>query len=437
MKTATAKRIIAEWLEEQAIPPLIRRDVPSVHIETLSEILAIVGPRRSGKTFYMFQLIQDLLAGSTYTKQDILFVDFEDYRLMDFTAADVESFLVAFNQLTGKDPAFIFFDEIQHLSGWNRMLRTLHNQRKYRVVVSGSNSELLSREISTELRGRYRDVLMLPFSFREALRFRGVEPTEASLLTPARGNVMRVFDEHLEVGGFPEVLRKESPRERRQLLQSYYRTIFYKDIQERHNIKARHVLESMMQYCLDVYSDLFSISGFERVLKAGDMPGSKRTIANYLQYLEEAFFLIVNDKFSYSPRRRLMNPKKVYLLDVGFTFLSTEFSENKGKTIENVVAIELFRRQQEVFYHRGKHECDFVIKQGTRCVSAIQVCWELNDGNWPREVRGLLEAMDLWRVKQGMILTYDEDRAIEYKGRRIAVLPVWKWLLQGGDEPER
>lgn len=429
MKTGAAKRVIAEWLEEQTLPLIVRRDVPAVNLEHLSDILAIVGPRRAGKTFYMFQLIQDLLAPSKFAKDDILFVDFEDYRLTDFVAGDMESLLVAFNQLTGKYPSFLFFDEIQHLPGWSRVLRTLHNQHKYRIVVSGSNSELLSREISAELRGRYRDFLMLPFSFKEMLRFKNIEHTGRTLLTPARGKLIKVFDEYLQEGGFPEVLKRESAAEKKQLLQSYYRTIFYRDILDRHNIKAKYVLEAMMRYCLNIYSDLFSISGFEKVLKTGELPGSKRTISNYLQYLEEAFFLIVHDKFSYSARKRIMNPKKVYLLDVGFSFLSTEFSENRGKVLENVVAIELFRQQGEVFYHKDRCECDFVVKQGTKCTTAIQVCWDLTDKTQGRELNGLLEAMKACGARRGLILTYDEETTLRYKGHSISVQPVWKWLL--------
>jgi hypothetical protein len=199
---------------------------------------------------------------------------------------------------------------------------------------------------------------------------------------------------------------------------------------DRHNIKAKYVLETMMQYCLSVYSDLFSISSFEKVLKAASLPGSKRTISNYLQHIEEAFFLIVHDKFSYSPRKRIMNPKKVYLLDVGFSLLSTDFSENKGKVLENVVAVELFRRKKEAFYHKGRAECDFVVKQGMKCASAIQVCWELTEKNKDRELNGVVEAMKASGAKHGLILTYDDEATLRHKGHTVAVMPVWRWLLR-------
>jgi hypothetical protein len=429
MKTATALKILAEWLEEDKLPELVRREVQTIDLERLVDILAIVGPRRAGKTYFMYQLVRDILATGHYEHSDILFIDFEDYRLIDFQAADIDTLLAAFQQLTGKYPKFLFFDEVQHLPDWSRVLRTLHNRRKYRIIVSGSNSELLSREISTELRGRYRDLFMLPFSFRELLRYKDVAFSERTLHTPARGRILQVFDSYLKEGGFPEVVSRQTSSEKRQVLQNYYHTIFYRDILERYNIKAKYVLEAIMSYCLNSYADLLSISAFEKNLKKNDLPGSKRTISNYLHYLEEAFFLILNEKFSYSPRKRIMNPKKAYLMDTGFRFLSTDFSENRGKVLENAVAVELRRREEEVFYYKGRRECDFIIKRGTRPTLAIQVCWELHERNESRELKGLAEALRTFEIRDGLILTYDQEEERRIDEHRIPVLPVWRWLL--------
>jgi predicted AAA+ superfamily ATPase len=243
---------------------------------------------------------------------------------------------------------------------------------------------------------------------------------------------LKAFDEYLREGGFPEVLGKQTALEQKRVLQNYYRTIFYKDIIDRYNIKAKYVLEAMMQYALSTYSDLFSISAMAGRLKANDLPGSKRTISNYLHYMEEAFFLILNEKFSYSPRKRIMNPKKAYLLDVGFSFLATEFSENKGKILENAVAVEFYRREEEVFYHRARHECDFVIKRGTKPMLAVQVCWVLDDRTQDRELSGLVEAMSEHGIERGLILTYNQETKLNRNGFSVSVVPVWKWMLQPG-----
>jgi predicted AAA+ superfamily ATPase len=223
-------QVIAEWLRETVLPPLTPREELPLDLRKQRAILAVAGPRRAGKTYYLYQLIQSLLESKATSREDILFVDFEDYRLRGFGPPDIDTLFTVFQQLAGRHPRFLFFDEIQHLPDWNRILRTLHNRQRYTIVVSGSNSSLLSREIATQLRGRYEDLLMLPFSFREVLRFRKIAFDPVMLLTSQRGEVIRAFDDYLQFGGFPETLSKAEPSEKRRLLQTYYRTIFYKDI---------------------------------------------------------------------------------------------------------------------------------------------------------------------------------------------------------------
>lgn len=431
MNQAAVRQVIAEWLEDWSAPAMVPRNVEHPDIARMKNTLAVVGPRRAGKTFFMYQLVQQLLDSKACSRNEILFVDFEDYRLIDFSASDIGDLLAIFQQLAGNPPKFLFFDEIQHLPKWSRVLRTLHNQRRYRLVISGSNSELLRREIATELRGRYRDLLMLPFSFAEFLKANGVTFTKRTFHTAGRGKIVGMLDRYLATGGFPEVVEEQGLKEKRRLLQDYFQTIFYKDIVDRYNIRAKYVLDTMMDYCLNTYSDLFSISRFEKQLKTAALPGSKRTISNYLKHLEEAFFLTATEKFSYSPRKRLMNPKKIYLMDTGFCALSTEFSENRGKRLENCVAVELLRRQDETFYFRGTRECDLIIKGGRKPVTAIQVCWELTPRNQEREVAGLCEAAESLGIDDAYILTYNQERTVQHRGRRFPVKPAWKWLLHG------
>jgi len=430
MKRDTLLAIIAEWLEEWEMPPLVSRHQPAIEPADLKRILAIVGPRRAGKTYFMYQLIQSLLQGNQYSKEHILFLDFEDYRLVDFTGDAMDELFAAFHQLAGRYPLFLFFDEIQNLPNWNRVLRTLHNRGQFRIIVSGSNSELLSSEIATELRGRYEDIILLPFSFREYLRYRDISYTPASLRTAARGNILAAFDDYIKHGGFPEVAMASNESEQRRLLQSYFKTIFYRDILERYNIKARYVLDALMSDILENYASLFSITRFEKQLKSNDLPGSKRTIANYFHYLTEAFFVIANEKFSFSPRQRTMNPKKAYLTDTGFAALGRPFTENRGRIIENIVAIELFRRGMEIYYFKNRNECDFIIKHGRRPTHAIQVCWELTNRNEKRELAGLADACRSLGLTSGIILTYGQDEEREKDGLKISVRPVWKWLLE-------
>ena len=423
------KNLVAEWLERESLPDMVDRTSYRIDVDQLSSILAVVGPRRSGKTWFMYQLIQRLL-NKGVQKKAILFVDFEDYRLIGIQPEDIDSILSSFYQMTNQYPAYLFFDEVHNLPQWSRVLRTLHNQNQYKIVVSGSNSSLLSQEIATELRGRYEDVLMLPFSYSELLQYKQISFGQSTFYTPKKGALLQVFDDYLKEGGFPEVVKKEHRTERKSLLQSYFQTLFYKDLLERYGIRSKYVLDSMMHYCLDIFGDLFSISKFANILSAADTPASKKTVSNYLHHLQETFFLIVNEKFDFSPRKRRMNPKKIYLLDCGFSALSIQFSENKDKFLENVVAIHLFRKREEMYYHKKEKECDFIIKRGKEVHTAIQVCWELNEKNRKRELAGLAEAMKLFRIKEGLILTYNQKELHQIEGINIPVMPTFQWLLE-------
>jgi predicted AAA+ superfamily ATPase len=428
MNPAVALAVVAEWLESETLPQLIPRDRPPFDLTRLTSILAVVGPRRAGKTFFMFQLMDDLLARRDTDRTDILFVDFEDHRFVGCTPSVVDSLLTGFNRLTGKYPTYLFLDEIQHLPEWSRVVRTLHNQRRYRIVISGSNSELLAREIATELRGRYRDLFMLPFSLSEILRSRNVTWSQTTVHTPRRGKLEAALDQYLTDGGFPEVFLTKDKSERQRILSSYYRTLFYRDILERESVRARHLLESMMSWFLSTYSDLFSISRFEKHIKTQGMSSSKRTIANYLHLLEEAFFIVTTSKFSYSARKRVMNPRKIYLIDPGFASLSPASPPNRGKLLENAVAIELLRREQAFSYFKGKRECDFIITRDRAPQRAIQVCWELNEGNRDRELDGLVEALRETDLAEGLVLTASQREDLVHHKKDIAIRPAWEWM---------
>ncbi len=429
MDAETLKRIIAEWLRGAELPALTPREQDVGDISRLRRILAVVGPRRAGKTWFLYQVISDLLGSNRASRSQVLFIDFEDYRLRGFRPEDMESLLAAFYQVSGEAPRYLFFDEVQRLPEWSRILRTLHNTRKYVIVVTGSNAELLGSEVASELRGRYEERLVLPFSLRELLRHRGVAWDPATLHTPESGLVTRVFDEYLRYGGYPEAVEVPEESGKRRLLQTYFDTVFYKDMVDRYGIRARHLLDLMMRNLLEGFGATFSISTFEKQLKAHGLAGSKRSIADYLRHLEGAFFVTTCEKFDFSPRKRTMTPKKVYLMDPGFALLGGAFTENRGRLLENVVALELFRTRRRAFYYKGTNECDFVVQEGTRVAEAWQVCWELAPSNEKRELAGLCEAMRELGARKGGILTYAHEGTRKVEGRSVPVIPVWKWLL--------
>lgn len=419
------KRIIVEWLE-RPLPDLVKRDI-ELRVDR-ENINAVIGPRRVGKTSLMLYTIKCLLGQSR--KEEILFVDFEDNRLTGISSRELDELFVAHREVTGIEPKYLFFDEVQEAPGWSKFVRRLHNSEKYCIVVSGSSSKLLSREIATELRGRYRSTLMLPFSFKEFLSLRGFEYDGKVQFSEKKGMLLSLLEEYLSYGGFPLVAKKSDLNDKKDLVKSYYETIFYKDIIERYKVKNIDIMEALMSHVLDNNSTMFSVSSFGKVLKEKGVKASKKTVSLYLKYLEDAFFVFSSQKFSYSSKVRSLNPKKIYLLDNSFqVFLSTNFSPDKGKLLEAVVMQELKRRNAQVFYFNEKKECDFIIKDG-RQLEAIQATYELNSNNKERETAGLAEALRQTKAEKGTILTMDQEEEINIEGKKIMATPVWKWLLE-------
>ncbi len=419
------KKIISGWYAK-SLPLLIERKDYSFQS---NDIVAIIGPRRVGKTFFMFQQIKKILLN--HHKEEVLFLDFEDNRFVGIKTEELDELFIAQKELSDKQLRFLFFDEIQEVKYWSKFLRRLHNENKYIIFISGSSSTLLSKEIATELRGRYKSIILLPFSFQEFLALKHFVYTAKVEFSDEKGRLLRYFEEYLHYGGYPELVTMTDAEERRIKVKSYFETVFYKDLVERHKITNYEVMGLLMNFLLNNCASLFSVSKFEAILKGRGLNVSKKTISLYLKYLEEAFFIYTVEEFSYSARKRMMRPKKVYLIDTIFvTLLSEQFSPDNGKLLENVVLGELKRKEKEVYFFKGQKECDFVVKRGNKIEQVIQVCYTLNEKNKDRELKGLKEAMDFFKLTEGFLLTQDQREDIIFEGKKVKVRPVWKWLLE-------
>lgn len=428
MDYEAAKTIVAEWLHREPIPDLIPRRYPSSEITPKGSVLAIVGARRAGKTFLMYQMASkvDVVGDSS------LLVDFEDYRLTSLIPGDMELLLRAHSELAGRPATHLFLDEVHRLPEWSRVIRTLCNRRRYHIVISGSNAKLLEREISTELRGRHTNRRMFPLSFAEYLDFTGLNVDRTMFYTEQSGQLSGALRSYLETGGFPEVVLSESNLRRSELLTSYFRTVFFNDLVERFDIQATRTLQRLMEYFLHSFSTIFSISKFTGRLKSEGISSSKKTVSAFLSYLEEAFFIHTGELCDPSVHKRRMNPRKVYLMDHGFAAIPLAYSENLGLLLENVVAVELLRRGHKFCYYKGRGECDFITGGDERDREAIQVCWALNETNRQREMNSLLEAGVRSRTSSCTVITANDKYTFEKDGRTIDVLPAWQWLLQIG-----
>jgi predicted AAA+ superfamily ATPase len=291
---------------------------------------------------------------------------------------------------------------------------------------------MLSTEIATELRGRGSSLTVFPYSFREFLNARrvDVEFSEKLLFSNKRGEIKRHFNDYSIKGGFPEIADQE---EYRDMLQQYFRTMFTRDMVERFKIRNIRQFGDFLKIQLSRFASLSSISNSEREMNALGYRLSKNTLMTYLGYARDVFLLFDVCKFDYKVTRQLRAPRKLYAIDHGLlNAVRFSVSEDKGRILENIAFLELRRRFEEMYYHAEKAECDFVIMSGRRITRCFQVCWSVEQKETlEREIKGLLEAMTAYRLKEGVILTNDEQADFEREGRKIAVRPLWYFALEG------
>ncbi|MCK9632696.1 MAG: ATP-binding protein [Methanoregula sp.] len=379
-------------------------------------IKVIIGPRRAGKSFFAIHH----LAGSD--SRAFGYVNFDDERLTGL--ADYDEIVAAVDSVYNK-PKALLLDEIQNLPQWELFVNRLARQG-YDLVITGSNSNLLSAELSTHLTGRYLQTVILPFSFGEYLRL-----TPHELTTQEK---VSALTEYAEGGGYPEPLVKKFPS--REYLATLFDSIVYKDIVKRFRIRSVQGIEDLSLYLLSNIASEYSYGSLARVTRSK----SAMTVQKYLGYLEEAFLFFSLSRFSFKVREQVAANKKIYCTDTGFVAAKAfRFSENRGKLYENLVAIALWKLRLQgsasVFYWKNarQEEVDFVMQQDGRVTALIQVCADLQDEKTrSREVRALLKASRELHCDNLVILSEREEKTetAEWFGMQgmVRYVPLWKWL---------
>ena len=278
------------------------------------------------------------------------------------------------------------------------------------VIITGSNAFLLSKELGTKLTGRHLNYELFPFSYKEMLKFKKFKQG------------LRSFEFYLKHGGFPDYLRLNNP----EILQELLNDILAKDIAARYNLKNMKLLKEIATYLLSNSGKEFSYNSLKNIFKLG----SVNTAISYVSYFEDSYLLFAVPRFDYSLKKQSVNPKKIYCVDNGFLLANSfTFSSNYGKLLENLVFTQLRRKHNDIYYFKQKNECDFVLREAGRVTAAIQVCYCLNDDNKERELNGLLEVLNKFKLKEGLILTYDQEDSLVIGKKKITVVPVWKWLI--------
>lgn len=390
----------------------------------LDHVVIITGVRRSGKSTLLKQILHK------YYGDDLYYIDFEDERLLDFTVADFNTLYEVFIELYDLKNIF-FFDEIQIIPEWELFVRRMHRE-KNKFFITGSNASLLSSELSTRLTGRHVTIELLPFSFREFLRyFRKDYSEESFLLSQEKAQLKRSFNEYLEHGGMPEYLEHRNPV----VLQSVYENILFKDVIVRYQIKAVKAMRELSLYLLSNTGSLISYTNLKNILDLGSL----NTVKDFVHYLQNAYLIFTLERFSYSVAEQTTAQKKVYAVDLGFVrHVAFQFSKNLGKYLENIVYLELRRRFKDLYYYRTKNnlEVDFLVRRGTTAVALIQVTQSLSNADTrEREIRALSVAMKELDIATGLVLTLDEEETLDVDAGEIQVMPIYRWLLEEQDNP--
>ncbi|GAB4367722.1 MAG: ATP-binding protein [Calditrichia bacterium] len=371
-----------------------RFQLASIDLES-SFIVILSGVRRCGKSTLLHQLMNKT--------ECFYYFNFEDPRAVNFEVADFNKLDQVFHEEFGKC-SYYFFDEIQNVPEWERFVRRLHDAGK-QVFITGSNASLLSRELGDRLTGRHLSYEIFPFSFQEMLSFTNAKRSVDSFLN------------YLELGGFPEYLKSGN----KHILHQLFRDIIIRDIVTRYQIRDYRVLMEMAIYLMSNTGNEFSYNRLKNQFGLG----SVNTVIAYLSYLEDGYLFFTVPRFSFSYSKQRAFSKKIYAVDTGLTVAnSASLIFDKGRLLENAVFLHLKKHSNEIFYYRNNSECDFLVKEEGKIKQAIQVCFQLNEDNVKREMKGLREAMQATGATEGMIVTLDQRDELE----GIPVLPAWEFI---------
>jgi len=379
-------------------------------------IVVVTGIRRCGKSIFSYLLEKN---------NKFTYINFDDERLSEVTGKELNKILEAFYELYG-DVEYIILDEIQNVSGWELFVSRLRRTKK--VILTGSNSNLFSGELATHLTGRYVDIKLFPFSFHEFLTLKGFQFSKA-YTTEERARIFSYLNDYLVLGGLPEVYKFGKA-----IAVKIYEDILTKDIVLRYKINKVGEFKNLAKYLISNSSEEVSFTKLSNILGVKHVS----TISKWVSYIENAFLIFRLERFDFKLKQQFIAPKKIYCLDTGVVdSIGFKFSENKGKILENSVAVELQRRKEknnlEIYYWKNarQNEVDFVIKQRTKVIQLIQATYissklEIKE----KRIKSLLKASKELKCNNLLVITWDYEAEERIDSKKIKFVPLWKWLLE-------
>ena len=417
----TIKEILLENRKEIESQQVVHRNI---EMEDFANYV-LIGVRRAGKSFMLYQQIQDnLKKGITW--DSMLYINFEDERLIGMTAQELNLILEVHGMMSAQRP-ILFLDEIQNIEGWDKFARRLADN-KYRVYITGSNAKMLSSDVATTLGGRYITKHILPYCFCEYLSANNIPYDDMSIATTSgRADVQRYFAEYFRFGGFPEGAQLASKRD---YLNSVYQKIYVGDIATRNKIDNLFSLRILFRKMAESVKQPTSFTRLTNIIASTGAKLGKATLINYIEYSKDAFLIYPIKNIADNLTNRETNPK-YYFVDNGI--ISILALDIDTSLLENMVAMELIRRygiDERVFFYNRNIEVDFYIPDAAL---AIQVSNNPHktDETWQRESTALVKLTKVLDCQRLLILSYDTEETVEVNGKTIEVMPVWKWLIQG------
>lgn len=388
----------------------------------------LVGIRQAGKSFLLYQRAKQIVQQGTNIR-NIVYIDFDDERLLGINASDLDQILQAYYSLQ-QDKPVLFFDEIQNVAGWEHFARRLANQ-KYRVFITGSNAKMLSRDISTTLGGRYIDDKVLPYSFPEYLGAMGIVLEDDWEYGQKKNVVQQKFQDYFYWGGFPELILYKN---KRSWLNSLYEKIILGDVVQRNGIKNEQALRLAVKKLAESVKQPVAYNRLANIIKSIGVSTNTASVINYIRYIKDACLLFTIENFASKFVEKETN-KKYYFMDNGL--LNIFLTDPESSLLENICAIDLFRKygsvddnlvEPQLYYYNKNVEVDFFVPNEDY---AVQVSVSLaNEDTKDREVKALLSLNKIHPLKRAEIITYDEEDTIQTESIQIDVIPVWKWLLR-------
>lgn len=420
----TIETILLEQIEELAATAqtvrCIRKEEALVNINSkLAQV--IIGVRRSGKSTLCFNILHN--AGVKYA-----YVNFDDERFEGMKSTELNDVLEVLYKINGNF-THLFLDEIQNIPGWHLFVNRILRQGM-KVILTGSNAKLLGGELATHLTGRHNRIVLYPFSFSEFCEYKGVDTTKRT--TKAEAARRAAFDQYLKQGGFPELLTEENNR---QYISTLVDDILKRDIQQRYKIRHFAAFERMANHLMNVAPTILAPADLTKTFGFG----SSQTTNNYIKYLEQAYLLIMLNKYSTKSKQRVTD-EKAYTVDVSIMDKRTDAmaGDNLGWRLETIVYIELCRRkvydETDVYYYK-KHtrakEVDFVVCKGNKILQMYQVAYDIsNEKTKKREIDALVQASAATKCTELFLITDSERADIKHGDRTVHIIPAYEWLLE-------